>query len=712
MKKCVLGFAVILVAVSAFGQAEGQELPLKKASLFSSGVGYFEHQGTVAPNSSIVLPFNANAVNDALKSLVINDPEASSPQVNYLSEDSLRRALKSLKIDLSGSPTLANILRSLTGAEIQISTSASIVTPVSISGRIVAVENTAGYGRSGDSNEPALSISTSTGIRIISVKDIQSFTFTDPAINADLNKALNLIAASRDSSARHLQIELAGKNRRSISISYVIPTPVWKVSYRLDLNQSKPFLQGWAIIDNDGDTDWVNVELSLVTGRPVSFIQNLYPPYYTRRPTMPLSIAGIADARTYDSGYSDNRLYYDAEPSSTTHLLGSQTSPDTSLAYSEPAMSGVFGLVDGRWALNDDSGSRTLGYSDDSDYSPPRPLPRAPLQGGVLDTMAGASAGDQFEFTLKKPVTLARQQSAMLPLVEGPVLAERTLVFSGQKLSQGVSVHPAISAQITNNTGMKLPAGPITVFDGGTYAGDALVEFIPENEKRIISYGEDLSVSGTKQVAFTHELSSVTVSKGVMTINSKQIFENKYVIRNASSQAKKLIIEHPITPNTKLTLPGKAAEQTANVYRFNMELKANDLVNFSVKEENPAAQSIVLTNLSIEAFLSYSTNGEIPQNVRSALERAIMLKRQTQNEQKLYRDMQDEYNSLATEQERTRKNIEAVGNTTELGTQYLLRLTQQDAQLDSLNEKMQTQRNVMQQTQKAYSDYIDQLAIN
>ncbi|MDR2663450.1 MAG: DUF4139 domain-containing protein, partial [Treponema sp.] len=277
------------------------DLPLKRIALFSSGVGYFEHSGSLSGDAELSLSFDVDAVNDALKSLVINDAgPGASPSVSYPSEETLERTLQSLAIDLSRNPGTAQIFAGQRGAEIEVSA------PNPVSGRILGVEYrpTAGSVLAEAPEEAFLSLSTGGGVRIIALKDISSFSFKDPALNADLKRALDLIAANRAGRTRKLLVRLPGRGTRRVSVSYVIAVPVWKVSYRLDLGQSKPLFQGWAIVDNNGDTDWDNVELSLVSGRPVSFIQELYPPYYFRRPTLPLAIAGTARARTHDSGYN------------------------------------------------------------------------------------------------------------------------------------------------------------------------------------------------------------------------------------------------------------------------------------------------------------------------------------------------------------------------------------------------------------------------
>jgi hypothetical protein len=657
---------------------EGADLPLKRLALLSSGVGYFEHSGTLTGKAEIPLPFDTAAVNDALKSLVVNDPSSVSPSVRYASENTLYRTLKSLKIDLSGAPGIAGILNGLKGAELEISA------PLAISGRIIGVEyRDQNISPNGEiAQEAWLSLFTSGGIRAVAVKDIASFRFTDEQINDDLNRALDLIMASRDEEARNLLVTLDGAGSRNVSLSYVIPAPVWKVSYRLDLGGNSPFLQGWAIVDNDSDTDWKEVELSLVIGRPVSFIQNLYPPLRLARPVLPLSIAGIAESRTYESGYGTVDAY---DERSSLKMSSIQSYEEVAEMDSARAMASV--------------------------PAPQAPRQSAALAGGVVQTASAGAAGDQFEFTLKNPVTLERRQSAMLPLVEGAVKAEKTLVFSGAKALGGATVHPAISAELTNSSGMKLPAGPITVYDGGTYAGDALIEFFPENEKRLISYGDDLSVTGNLTASGTRYITGVNVAGGIMTIQRKQTYEKEYTIRNASEETKKLIIEHPITQGSELSEPKTADDRTANLYRFARNLGAKQVLSFKVREDSPVSERLSLTQLRPEAFLSYASNQEIPANVRAALNRAIELKKKADDMAAAQTELENQRERLVSEQERVRLNLEAAGNQTPQGQEYLKRLAALDVNIDNLTDRIEAAAEETRQAKRDYEEYLLGLTI-
>jgi len=623
--------------------AQAQTLPLKKVVILTSGLAYYEHSGSLSSSVNITIPFRQDAVNDALKTLVINDPLSANPSVKYQSEQTLYQTLRSLKIDLSDYPGFAAILSRLRGSEIEITSSSAHT------GKIVGVEYRS------EPSEPWLLISTEQGLKSFSLSEISSISFTDKSIEQDLNRALDLLAASGNTSSRDLTVSLPGSGRRNVSISYVIPSPVWKVSYRLDLGASKPLFQGWAIVDNDSDNDWNNVTLSLVAGRPSSFIQNLYPPYYVSRPVLPLSIAGTAAAAVHDQGFA---MTSRAKEENMTEM------------------------------------------ANDSMMLMRAPSPAVSLAGGVVQTAEAGAAGGQFEFTIKNPVNLDRRMSAMLPLVEVNIDARKILIYSGGN-------YPRLGAEITNTSKMKLPAGPITVYDG-VYAGDALLEFWNEDEKRLISFGEDLSVTALSSSTSANVVSAVTVASGVMTITRDINYTKNYTFKNSGSDSKLLVIEHSKISQAELVSP-KATEQTSSQYRFELTLPANRETNLSVNEKRPVSERITLLSLRPEAFLSYSSNQEIPANVRRALERAIELKKEVDSADAAVKNIEASRARLIADQDRIRRNLEAAGSTSQQGQDYLRRLVSLDSEIDALSPALDKANADLKTAQTNYENYLNSL---
>ena len=587
-------------------RAAENPLALKRVVILTSGLAYYEHSGSISGNVNVPLVFKYNTISDVLKTLVVNDPSSANPVVTYQLEDSFTETSR-------------------------------------------------------------IAINTSNGIRLFDINEIRSIKFSDPELEQEVRNALDSLDETAGSTSRRLTLNLPGNNQRTVSISYVVPSPVWKVSYRLDLGQQRPLFQGWAIVDNDSDTDWDNVSLSLVAGRPVSFIQNLYPPYYVARPVLPLSIAGAAEARSHDRGY------------------GGEVSEDSAVLYERPA---------------------DMLYSARS--SAPAPAvarEQSNVAGGVVETAQGADAGGQFEFTIRTPVTLNRKMSAMFPLVESNIEARKILFYGGR------GRYPRLGAELSNNSGMKLPAGPITVYDGGIYAGDALIEFWNENEKRIISYGEDLTVSAAMNSTTANTVSTVTISGGVMTINRTISFNTSYSFINSDSSAKNMVIEKDKIINTTLASPN-AAEQTTTAYRFNISLPANRETVFSVVEQRPMSESITLLSQRPESLLSYSTNQEIPQSIRAGLQRAVELRQAVDSANNNIRNIEADRNRQIAEQDRIRRNLEAVGSQTPQGQTYLTRLTTLDAEIDELTRNLESANTNARAAQTAFENYLANLNLN
>lgn len=642
------------------------ELPVKRIALFSSGVGYFEHEGEISGNVRLVLPFQRSAMDDALKSLTVYDSATLMPFISYPSEQTLLKTLESLRIDPSKSYTIEDILNSVKGAEIE------VYAPEKITGRIVVAQQSSAPGGNTGST---LSLFTDNTIKVIALNSIISYRFTDPEIMGDLSRALELLLNAHGSDAKKIYVNLPSNEKRNVIIGYVVGAPVWKATYRLDISGSRPFLQGWAIIDNAGDTDWNNVELSLVVGRQTSFVQNLYAPYYLRRPNIPLSIASVAEARVYD----DAIAYGDSASDLKEEMMMSK--------------------------------SDYLQRSQESDALSYRANKRLDSAGSNYETAVSSDAGEQFVFTLKKPLTLERRQSAMVPLAQGRANVKKVSIFRAHGVPRGLAVNPALGLELVNNTGAKLPPGPISVYDEGTYAGDALIEFLDIDEKRLISYGDDLSVRGMVTASESLSIDNVKINKGLMQITRKTVIGTDYNFKNSSNEAKNIILEHSFISNAKLVEPAKYSEKTGRTYRFDVALAANKDLKYTIKEERLHSESVAILNASFNDLIAYSQNKEIPEGVKDALKKAASLR---ENINKINSDISAARSSMQNryeEQARIRHNIETVGKDSPQGQEYLKRLFTLDNDIDALNNKIASLENSLKEARKSYNDYVSNLTI-
>jgi molybdenum-dependent DNA-binding transcriptional regulator ModE len=252
---------------------------------------------------------------------------------------------------------------------------------------------------------------------------------------------------------------------------------------------------------------------------------------------------------------------------------------------------------------------------------------------------------------------------------------------------------------------MKLPAGPITVYDGGAYAGDALTAFFPVGAKRLVNYGEDLGVTASSTGGDAREVASVTVSKGVLTINHRLVYQRDYRIHNDGDGGRTLILEHAITPGTELAAP-QPTERTSSLYRFEVPLEAGKTAQLTVRESRPVAETLVLGSLRVDTLAAYSTNGSIPAAVKAALQRAVTLRLAWDKADAAQRDLQSQREVQVVEQERIRRNLSATGTTTPQGQLYLTRLAALDDQIDALAAQITAAQTAARQAQEAWSAYI------
>ena len=277
-------FVTSAVAAAPSAEAGPQvNLPVTHIVLYTSGVGYFQRDGYAEGTGQGVLRFKAEHINDLLKSLVVQDFDGGQiTAVTYDSRDPITRTLKSFAVDLTDKPTLGQLLDQMRGEAVEVST------PQPVSGVIVSVESKQqALGEQHVVEVQYVNLLTEHGLRSLALAQVQHVRLRNPQLEAELRQALAVLAASHDTQKKTVLFSFEGTGRRRVRLGYIMETPVWKTSYRLVLTDNdKPFLQGWALVENTSDEDWQAVHLSLISGRPISFLMDMYEPLYAPRPVV------------------------------------------------------------------------------------------------------------------------------------------------------------------------------------------------------------------------------------------------------------------------------------------------------------------------------------------------------------------------------------------------------------------------------------------
>jgi hypothetical protein len=688
------GAALALAAVAA--PAADAPLPLERVVLFTSGVGYYQHGGTIVDEATVEMQFAAADVNDLLKSMVVLDPGGGPPTVSYASRDPVTKTLGTFAVNLTDNPSLGELLGRLRGQRVEL----DAATPVA--GTVVGVEQRrVEIGEDQAVEKQFLTVLTADGLRTLPLDAVSRVKLADPRLQAELEKALAVLALAADNEKKGVAIAFSGAGERPVTVGYVRESPIWKTSYRLlldaDTAVTKAALQGWAIVENTTDADWKNVRLSLVSGRPISFVMDLYQPLYLPRPLVEPELHASLRPQVYGQSMSDAEKQL-TQAGGRLDELAARGRGDARRALAKAAapaapasMTADGAVVDGR--AMDQSGAIAGGAWFGT--------------AGVTRSLAqGSDLGELFRYEIEKPVTLERQRSAMLPIVGGEIEAERVAIYDDRVLAK----HPLSGLRLRNTTDSHLMQGPVTVYDQrGGYSGDARIEDMAPGTERLVSYAVDLDVEVVPRVeGRPEEIVSVRLAKGTLVAARKLARAKVFEIKNSGTEPVKVLVEHPLEAGWTLVKPEAPQEKTRDRSRFAVAAEPGKTATLEVVEEMPLEETHAITNLDDDRILFYSRVNATSPAVRESLAEVIRRKRDLEQ---LARDRQIREQALATidqEQARIRGNMGTgtIDRGSDLFNQYVKKLTGQEQRIETLRDEIAALQEREQEARKGLDAYL------
>jgi hypothetical protein len=643
------------------------DLPVRTVILYKHGVGFFEREGSLGPGESARLEFNASDMNDVLKSLTIQERGGGKISgLRYDSMDPLSHKLSEFPFQIGDGQPLSGTLDQLKGARVELKFGAETVAGVIVNGRLQPASDKA------PEREQLTLLLDNGEMRTVDLGAATGVRFTDPDLQREFKEYFEALSAARSKEKRSVYVDSTDARQRDVTASYMIPTPVWKSSYRLILTSSgKPMLEGWAIIDNTTGEDWNKVQLSLVSGRPISFISQLYPPKYVQRPEVDLPDDRAAAPVLHAGGYD----YAEAKK---------MPPPAAPRAMAQGTLSGSGGGGRG--------GSAGLSMMEQMGVS-----------SVATDATTSGELGELFEYRMSQPVTIRKDESAMLPFLQQAIDARKLLIYSHTG-----SEHPTNAAELTNSTGKTLDGGPITVYDGGAYGGEALMETLKQGDKRLISYAVDLGTRVTE--AFGSKaavIQEIRANRGTLSTKLAAEETRTYTARNVDHKTKTLIIEHPLRQGYTL-LNQKAMEKTATAYRFEIEIPPDSTQAFAVSEERIYSQTIGVSSLTPDTLLTYIHNATLSDAGKRQLQRIADEKTQIADNDRALQDAAAQVTSLTSDEDRIRRNIESLNNVSGQQQQvqnYARQLDAHEQQLAALRDRQAD----LQKKKTALSAELDKL---
>jgi len=558
-----------------------KDLPVRKVVLYKNGVGYFEHAGTVSGNQRVTIDFTSSQLNDVLQSLTaLDDGGGRIAGVNYNSTTPIEQQLKTLALGLTDYPATIAVYQALRGQRVEVTGAGA-----PLAGRLVNIEFRKEIDKNGQISEDHyfLIVAADSGaLRTAELTDAVSVRMVDASLQKQFSSYLEIVGSAQNQQLRHLLLEDRGAGERQLRVSYISEVPVWKSTYRIVFPREangKATMQGWAVVDNTVGADWDNVQLSLVAGAPQSFIQPLSQPLYTRRPEIPIATVSSTAPQTHEAAEVANGPTTATAAPGPPSQMAMKARNFSALSSTVSGITGGIGVAAGSGYGAGVGGSAGGGLYRVSDA----------IQEGDVSTNA---FDDFFEYSLAQPVTIHKNESAMVPILQQELPAEHVTLWSERENK------PLRAVWLENNSKLTLDAGSFSIFESGEFAGEGLLEPIHPGEKRLMSYAADQAV----RVKVTDRdgkanLSHISVSKGVIVETHMDVSSVTYSATNSADVDRVVLVEHP-RRNNGWTLDNglKADETSPNLYRFKLAVATHSTGKLEVRERGPESTSVELSD--------------------------------------------------------------------------------------------------------------------
>jgi hypothetical protein len=299
--------------------------------------------------------------------------------------------------------------------------------------------------------------------------------------------------------------------------------------------------------------------------------------------------------------------------------------------------------------------------------------------------VAAQELGDLFEYKLKSPISIRKNQSALVPIAQAPIGAEKISVWNDRA---GLP-RPVRALWLTNTSGLTLDGGSFSVLEEETFAGEGLLDPIRPGEKRIVSYALDLALNASsKNATEAQRVTRVRASEGVMIHESELRTRKTYTFRNEDSSPRTVLVEHPVIPGFTLRSEPRPVETTADWMRFRVAVPSKQSVQFVVEEARPVETQYRLSDLSLNHLELFIRQKSINKAVEDAL-RKILDQKHAAGEIESRKEARDEeMKRIFDDQQRLRENMRSLKGSSE-EKQLLLRYTGQLNEQETRLEKLQ-----------------------
>ncbi|TBW40733.1 hypothetical protein EYW49_03110 [Siculibacillus lacustris] len=665
--------AVAVLALATATPLRADELPLTRVVLSTAGLAQFTRSGPVTDSATVDLTVRLDQVDDILKSLTVFDRIGSLGAVSLPGREPLDQLFRDLPFDRTALAAPAVLIDALVGSEI------TIKGPVEARGRVLRLvtETVRLPDGAGTQERHRLTLVTERGLVQAVLEEVTELAFVDPQTRAQIDRALAGLVENRAKDRRTVAIGLSGSGTRDVALSYVVPAPIWKTTWRLVLppagaKDATARLQGWAVLENLTGGDWTKVDLTLVSGNPVALHQPLYDPVFGRRQEVPVT-GSAAPALPAIAARAPA-----APPPMMAKGVASRAKPAPMLAA-------------------------------------PAEMAPAPVQDLAAASSATAAVAEessaQLLFHFPTAVTLATGHTMMVPFVDRTIAAERISFYRGGSAEQ----RPFIAARLKNDGDATLPPGIVTAFATGadgavTHVGDALLAQLPRAGDQIVLFALDTKTRVRREDRGIRQTVVGTAADGLLSTTTTSRRVIAWEITAPPDEDRDVLLEEARADGWSVATGSDGVETTPEVLRRRVHVAKGQTAKAELAVERVDRQSVTLTSLPPDAVLAEvrGLDAATPA-VKAFVARLAELSGAVARAEADRAKLAQERRTITEDQDRIRKNLQSAGAGSDLGRRFLDTLRQQEDRLAEITRDDKALVDAIAQRQKAIDELIRNL---
>jgi signal transduction histidine kinase len=636
------------------------QIPIRALTLYKQGIAHFRRRGPVTgTTTSLVVP--RESLNDVLKSLdLVLHAGGPIQSVDYETPADKEGQLAGLPVHLGERAGLADLLASLRGSPVEVTLDGG-ATAV---GRVVGVEASLGT-----SQAPAVVLQREAEVQVIPLDALRQLAVRDQRAADDIRFFLDI---SRTEQTRTTLTIRLGDGVHDLELSYSAPSPTWRVSYRLSgVEAGRARLVGWGLFDNTLDEDLEAVELTLVSGRPVSFTYDLARTRVPPRPEVdddPSALEQVAGDRATANAIAT--LSHEIRTPLTVirgtsemlarGMTGTLSDDQRQLVLSvrdnavriTNHLNSLFDLV----RIRDEQNPALPGFLQQSG-----PLGDLKVSASYFLPMQGGNAEEQFlTYQVPTPISVRRGQAALVPLLDTEVAYEELCVYNGAKMSN----HPLRVWRLRNTSGVALEQGPITVSERGRYRGEGIVRFTGVGDELQIPFALEFGILVSEEFDYLpRALADVVLNADERRAEVSWYHGTQTRYRLASNVGADIgvLVERRDSPRGEYYESPEPAERQEGHSRWLVPVPARGMAELVVREREVRTSYENVTNWTATMVDELRSAGAFSEATHALLLRLVALGAEDAATAGRRTALEQEQGQIVALQEQLRKNLGALG---------------------------------------------------